>query len=101
MGHYHIIPAGEFFSFSPEIRIRKNPAIEDIVSEARKWIKEHPEKGGKINCQKYPTSDKERYGHLVRLIGVNKMHAMLRELKDKTGRCDLIYFKMIANIVKN
>jgi hypothetical protein len=37
-----------------------------------------------MNCQIRPASDEERDGHLVRLLGVQKMHAMLLVVKDQT-----------------
>lgn len=80
----HIIPAGDFFTYSPEIRICQNPIVEDTVRDATIWIEQQAEKGGRMNCQLHPSSDEERGGHLARLIGVKKMHDMLLELKGKT-----------------
>ena len=37
-----------------------------------------------MNCQIRPASDEERDGHLVRLLGVQKMYAMLLVVKDET-----------------
>ena len=81
---YRVIQAGGLFTNSPEIHIRRHPAIDDTVNDAMEWIKQRAEKGGQMNCQVRPSSDEERDGHLARLIGVRKMDAMLRELKDKT-----------------
>lgn len=91
----HVIPAGDFFTHSPEIHIRRNPAVEDAVREAVAWIEHQPEKGGQMNCQLRQTSNEERDGHLTRLIGVMKMHAMLLDLKGKTD-CWLIYHKTVS-----
>jgi hypothetical protein len=91
---YHIIPAGDFFTYSPEIRIPQNPTVEDAIREATTWIEQQAEKGGQMNCQLYPSSDEERGGHLARLIGVRKMHTMLLELRGKTDY-ELIYHKMV------
>jgi hypothetical protein len=93
---YHTIPAGDFFSYSPEIRICRNPTVEDAVREAMIWIEQQPEKGGRMNCQLHPSSDEERGGHLARLIGVKKMHAMLLQLKGNTDY-KLIYHKMVSS----
>jgi hypothetical protein len=92
---YHTIPAGDFFTNSPKIRIRQNRTTEDAVSEAMRWIEQQAGKGGRMNCQLYPSSHEERNGHLARLMGVQKMHAMLLELKGKTDY-KLIYHKMVS-----
>lgn len=80
----HIIPAGAFFTYSPQIHISKDPAVDDTVREAIIWTEKRSEKGGEMNCQLRPGSDKERDGHLARIVGVRKMHAMLLELNGKT-----------------
>ncbi|CAI6336603.1 unnamed protein product [Periconia digitata] len=88
----YTFPAGAFFTYSPEIRIRQNPAVEDTIREVAIWIEQNAERGGRMNCQLFPSSDVERDGHLARLIGVKKMHAMLLKIKDKTGYW-LVYHK--------
>jgi hypothetical protein len=93
---YHIIPAGDFFSYSPEIRVRRSPTVENAVREATIWIEQQAEKGGRMNCQLHPSSNEERGGHLAQLIGVKMMHAMLLELKGKTDY-KLIYHKMVSS----
>ncbi|USP82254.1 hypothetical protein yc1106_09528 [Curvularia clavata] len=90
---YHTIPAGDFFTYSPKIRIRRNPAVDDAVNKATIWIEQQADKGGRMNCQLHPSSDEERDGHLTRLMGVKKMHAMLLELEGKTDY-KLMYHKM-------
>lgn len=92
---YHTIPAGDFFTYSPKIRIRRNPTVDDAVNEATIWIEQQADKGGRMNCQLHPSSDEERDGHLTRLMGVRKMHAMLLKLKGKTDY-KLIYHKMVS-----
>lgn len=91
----YVIPAGDFFICSPAICITQNPAVEDTVREATIWIEQQAEKGGQMNCQLRPSSDKERDGYLARLIGVKKMHAMLVELKGKANY-KLIYHKTVS-----
>jgi hypothetical protein len=91
----HIIPAGGFYSYSPEIRISRNPAVDGTVEGAKKWIQEQAERGGSMNCQLLPDSDEVRDGHLTRLRGVKKMHVMLLELKSKT-KYSLVYHKTVS-----
>jgi hypothetical protein len=92
----HIIPAGAFFTDSPEIHIRCHPAIEDAVTKAKDWIEQHDEKGGRMNCQIRPSSNDERDGHLIRLLGVKKMHHMLSEVQGQTD-CWLMYHKKASS----
>jgi hypothetical protein len=70
-------------------------AVDDTVKEAKRWIQEQAEMGGSMNCQLLPDSDEVRDGHLARLIGVQRMHAMLLELRGKT-EYSLIYHKMVS-----
>jgi hypothetical protein len=80
----YIFQKDAFFTDSPEIHIRRHPAVEDIVRQNKVWIEQQVENGGRMNCQTRPLSDEERDGHLVRLLGVQKMHAMLLVVKDET-----------------
>ncbi|CAI9631187.1 unnamed protein product [Alternaria burnsii] len=80
----YIFQKDAFFTDSPEIHIRRHPAVEDIVRQTKVWIEQQVENGGRMNCQTRSLSDEERDGHLVRLLGVQKMHAMLLVVKDQT-----------------
>lgn len=91
----HIIPENGFFTNGPEIHIRRYPAVEEAVREAMEWIEQQTEKGGQRNCRTRPSFDEERDGHLIRLLGAKKMHAMLLKVKDKT-RYWLKYHKMVS-----
>lgn len=78
----HTIPAGAFFTNSPEISIRCPPSQDDTVLEAIRWTEEREEKGGEMNCFLRSSSDGERDGHLARLLGVQRMHDLLLVLQD-------------------
>lgn len=84
----HTIPAGTFFTYSPEIRIRCSQAIDPLVQDALDEEERNPEKGAKINCFMRPSSDEERDGHLVRLQGILRMNDFLRKVEalGKTAR---------------
>lgn len=91
----HIFQKDAFFTDSPEIHIRRHPAVEDIVRQTKVWIEQQVEHGGRMNCQIRPASNEERDGHLVRLLGVQKMHAMLLVVKDQTDYW-LKYYNMVS-----
>lgn len=92
----HVIPAGAFFTHSPEICIRRPSAVKDIVAGADAWIEQYGGAGGEMNCQLRPGSDAERDGHLARFKGVERMQAMLLELKGKSDY-SLIYHTMVGS----
>lgn len=79
----HKFAAGAFFTYSPEISIRCLSGQDGLVLEAQQWVEERGRKGGDLNFFLRAGSDKERDGHLDRLLGVQKMHGLLLELQDK------------------
>ena len=87
---FHVIPADAFFKHSPEIRIRCKSTENEIVLKAIAWTEQHEEKGSEMNCFLRPSCDEERDGHLACLLGVQRMDAMIFELKDK-ATCTLYH----------
>ena len=79
----HMIPAGTFFTDSPDIRIRCIKDKDEFVGDTLNREEGLINKGLDKNCFSGPRSDKERDGHLARLQGVQRMHSFLRQMGDK------------------
>ena len=82
MGRY-TIPAGTFFTDSPEVRIRCVKDDDEFVLDTLRKGEEEVNKGSERNCFLRPASDEERDGHLARLKGVLTMHSFLHKMGDK------------------
>lgn len=93
----HTIPAGAFFTNSPEISIRCPLSQDETVLEAMRWAEEREGKGGEMNCFLRSSGDGERDGHLARLLGVQRMYALLLVFQDKAklkyhGHASISYY---------
>jgi hypothetical protein len=93
----HTIPAGAFFTYSPDLSFRCPSSQDDTVLEAIRWTEERKEKGGEMNCFLRSSSNEERDGHLARLLGVQRMHALLLVLQDNAkvkyyGKVSIFYY---------
>lgn len=79
----HKIPAGTFFTDSPEIRIRCLKNNDEFVRNTLQSEERESNKGFERNCFSRPLSDEERDGHLARLRGVQRMYSFLYEMSDE------------------
>ena len=79
----HTIPAGTFFTDSPEIRIRCPQNKDEMVRNTLQSEESENDKGLEKNCFSRPLSDEERDGHLARLRGVRRMYSFLEEMGDQ------------------
>ena len=79
----HTIPAGTFFTDSPDIRIRCVKDNDEFVRDTLNREEGLTNKGLNKNCFSRPQSDRERDGHLARLQGVRRMHSFLHQMGDK------------------
>lgn len=82
----HIIPAGTFFTASPEIRIRyteDEQGLAQFVIDTYAKEDQIPKVDSKIDCFLRKACDDERDKHLARLQGVQRMDAFLRRVREK------------------
>jgi hypothetical protein len=93
----HRFPVEAFFAGSPELRITGCPPnAGNTVHAALAWTQQHGGRGGEINCFMRPSCAEERDGHLARLKGVLRMHALLKELEQMGAKCTLHYHGMAS-----
>lgn len=79
----HTIPAGTFFTDSPDIRIQCAKDNDGFVRNTLNREEGENNKGFERNCFLRPQSNEERDGHLARLKGVRRMYSFLHEMGDK------------------
>ena len=78
----HKIPAGTFFTDSPEIRVRCVRDNDEFVRDTLKREEGETNKGSEKNPFSRPLNNEERDGHLARLRGVRRMYSFLYEMGD-------------------
>lgn len=90
----HMIPAGTFFTDSPDIRIQcikdKDEFVRDILNREEGLTNKKFDK----NCFFRSRSDKERDGHLARFQRVQRMHFFLRQTGDQVT---VFYHEKVVN----
>ena len=92
----HTIPAGTFFTDSPEIRIQCVKDNDGFVRETLKREEGETNKGFERNCLLRPPSDEERDGHLTRLKGVRRMHSFLHEMHEMRDEAKVHYHGQVS-----